>query len=129
MADPLRPIRRLPAELGRVARPADSRAHQLLRDRLVVLAFLTVVVWVVCTIAMFFFERHAQGTDIHNGWQAAYWTASQMTAIGSGFANPRSTPAYVLDMLLKLYAVVIVASLAGAMGAFFVHRREEAKSA
>jgi CRISPR/Cas system-associated protein Csm6 len=32
-------------------------------------------------------------------------------------------------MLLKLYAVVIVASLAGAMGAFFVHRREEAKSA
>ena len=129
MADPFRPIRRLPAELARVARPADSRTHQLLRDRLVALGFLTAVLWAICTVLMYFFERHAKGTDIHNGWQAAYWTASQMTAIGSTFANPRSTPAYVLDMLLKLYDVVIVAALAGAMGAFFVHRRDEANAA
>lgn len=54
--------------------------------------------------------------------------SSHPSAFGAAFTNPRSTPAYVLDMLLKLYAVVIVASLAGAMGAFFVHRREEAKS-
>ena len=70
-------------------------------------------------------EHDAQGTDIHNGWEASYWTASQMTAIGSTFANPRSTPGYVLDMVLKIYAVVVVAALAGAMGAFFIHHKDQ----
>jgi len=128
MADPFRPIRDLPGELRHVARPAGSEVHKHLRDRLFVLGFLTAVLWAICTVLMYFFERHAKGTDIHNGWQAAYWTASQMTAIGSTFANPRSTPAYVLDMLLKLYDVVIVAALAGAMGAFFIHRHAEEKA-
>ena len=118
-------MRTLPAEFGRLFKPADSKAHQLRRDRLAVLAFLTVVLWAACSVAMYFTEHDAQGTDIHNGWQAAYWTASQMTAIGSTFANPRSTPAYVLDMVLKIYAVVVVAALAGAMGAFFIHHKDQ----
>jgi uncharacterized membrane protein len=124
VAHPVEAVRRLPHEIRRVAR-ADTRAHELFRDRIVVLAFYTFAIWVICSIAMYFFERHARGTDIHNGWQAAYWTASQMTTVGSSFANPISTPAYVLDVLLKLYAVVIVASLAGTVGAFFVHRQRQ----
>jgi voltage-gated potassium channel len=125
MADPLGPVRGLPGELRRVIRPEESRAHRLLRDRLVVLSVVTGAVWVLCATLMFLFERHASGTDIHNAWQAMYWTASQMTAVGSNFGNPRSTPAYVLDLALKVYAVVIVATLAGTMGAFFIHRREQ----
>jgi uncharacterized membrane protein len=125
MAVLVRPLRGFAHEVQRVLQPADSRAHRLFRDRLVVLAFVTGLIWVVFSIAMYFTEHHARGTDIHNGWQAAYWTASQMTTVGSGFANPISTPAYVMDMLLKIYAVVVVASLAGTVGAFFVHRRDQ----
>jgi hypothetical protein len=128
MAAPLRPVRRVPAEFRRVVR-AETRAHQLLRDRLVVLAVVTLVLWLAASAAMYFFERHAQGTDIHNPWLAAYWTASQMSTVGSNFANPRSTPAYVLDVVLKIYAVVVVGSVAGAVGAFFVHRKDQEASA
>lgn len=120
-----RPVRRLPTELRRVLQPEESRAHQLLHDRLIVIGLVTLVVWLLASAAMFLLERQAAGTDIHTGWQAIYWTASQMTAIGSSFANPRSSGAYVLDLLLKLYAVVVVASLTGAVGAFFIHRKDQ----
>jgi hypothetical protein len=118
------PFARLPAEARRIAR-AETRAHMLFRDRLVVITVVTVVVWLVFSVAMYFLERHASGTDIHNPWQAAYWTASQMTAVGSNFNNPQTTAAYVLDLLLKIYAVVVVASLVGSIGAFFVHRKDQ----
>jgi hypothetical protein len=126
MADvsPREAVRRFPQELRRIAH-AEGAARRRFRNHIAVLSFYTAAIWVSSTIAMYFFEHHARGSDIHNGWQAAYWMASSMTAVGSNLANPISTPAYVLDMLLKIYAVVVVATLAGALGAFFVRRGRE----
>ncbi|HEX3317373.1 MAG TPA: hypothetical protein VHR88_05100 [Solirubrobacteraceae bacterium] len=123
-AHPREAVRRFPQEIRSIAR-AEGAARRRFRNHIAVLTFYTLAIWVICSIAMYFFEHHARGTDIHNGWQAAYWTASQMTTVGSSFANPISTPAYVLDLLLKIYAVVVVATLAGSLGAFFVHRGRE----
>jgi hypothetical protein len=125
MAERRGPFRRLASELGRVVRPEESRAHQLFHDRLLVLGLLTLVVCVVVSVVMFAVERHATGTDIHNLWQAIYWTASAMTAIGSNYANPRTPAAHVVDLLLKLYAILVVASLTGAVGAFFIHIKDQ----
>ena len=121
---PIEAVRGFPQELHSIAR-AEGAARRRFRNHIAVLAFYTAAIWVICTIAMYFFEHHARGTSIHNGWEAAYWTASQMTTVGSNYTNPISTPAYVLDILLKVYAVVVVATLAGSLGAFFVHRGRE----
>jgi len=123
--DFVRPFRVFGADIKHVLRPAGRTAHRLLRDRLVVIAVITAFVWVAASVAMYFLEHHEAGTDIHNGWQAAYWTASQMTAVGSAYQNPVSTGASILDIVIKIYAVVVVASLTGAVGAFFVHRKDE----
>jgi hypothetical protein len=104
---------------------AESRRHRVLRDRLGQLGLVTAIVWAVVSVAIYFIEHHAPGTSIHNGWEAAYWTASQMSTIGSGFANPIRPAAYALDMVLKIYAVIIVGALAGSLGAFFLHRRDD----
>jgi len=117
-------IRRLPSELRRLLR-AETTRHRILRERLAQLAVATMSVWVVFTVAIFFLERHASGTDIHNPWQSAYWTASQMSTIGTNYANPIRWQAHVLDLALKVYAVIIVGTLAGAVGAFFLHPRKE----
>ena len=86
------------------------------------------LVWVAFSVAVFFLERHAPGTDIHNPWQSAYWTASKMSTIGTSYPNPITWEAHVLDLALKVYAVIIVATLAGAVGAFFRHPHEEGPS-
>jgi hypothetical protein len=129
MAERRGPFRRLASELRRVIRPEESRAHQLFHDRLLVLGVLTLVVGLAASVAMLLLERHASGTNIHNAWQAAYWTASAMTAIGSSYANPITPAAHVLDLVLKLYAIVVVASLTGAVGAFFIHRKDDEQAA
>jgi 5-formyltetrahydrofolate cyclo-ligase len=118
-------IRRLPSELRRLLR-AETTRHQVLRARLAQLAAATLLVWAAFTVAVFFLERHAPGTDIHNAWQSAYWTASQMSTIGTSYANPTRWEAHVLDLALKVYAVIIGGTLAGAVGAFFLHPHKEA---
>jgi hypothetical protein len=128
MGDRRGPFRRFASDVGRVLRPEERGAHRLFHDRLLVLGLLTLLVWLVVSIVMFALERHATGTDIHNPWQAIYWTASAMTAIGSNYANPRTPAAHVLDLVLKLYAILVVASLTGAVGAFFVHTKDEEES-
>jgi hypothetical protein len=49
-----------------------------------------------------------------------------MSTIGTSYANPIRWEAHVLDLALKIYAVIIVGTLAGAVGAFFLHAHKEA---
>jgi uncharacterized membrane protein len=124
MAERRDPFSRLARDLRHIL-SAETRRHRVLRDRLGQLLLATTIVWALFTVAIYFIEHDAPGSSIHNGWEAAYWTASQMSTIGSGFANPVRPAAYALDMLLKIYAVIIVGALAGSLGAFFLHRRDD----
>ena len=51
-----------------------------------------------------------------------------MSTIGTSYPNPITWEAHVLDLALKVYSVIIVATLAGAVGAFFRHPHEEGPS-
>jgi hypothetical protein len=96
--------------------------HAHLRSRLVFLFVATVVIDVVATVLIFVFERHADGTEITNLGDAAFWTSTQLLTVSSQLPNPISTPARVLDVFLQAWAISAVAILAGSFGAFF-HRR------
>jgi hypothetical protein len=82
----------------------------------------TVVLDAVASLLIFFFERHASGTEIANIGDALFWTSTQLLTVSSQLKNPISTPARVLDIFLQAYAISVVAVLAGSFGAFF-HRR------
>jgi hypothetical protein len=108
-------------EVLAVARGA-TRTHELLRSRLLFLLVATVMLDAVASVLIFFFERHAPGTEITNLGDSVFWTSTQLLTVSSQLPNPISTPARVLDVLLQAYAISIVALLAGSFGAFF-HRR------
>jgi hypothetical protein len=109
------------AEIGAVVR-GDTFTHELLRSRLVFLFLATLILDAVASVLIFFFERHASGTEITNLGDSVFWTSTQLLTVSSQLPNPISTPARVLDVLLQAYAISIVALLAGSFGAFF-HRR------
>jgi hypothetical protein len=96
--------------------------HEHLRSRILFLIVATVVVDTVGSVLIFFFERHAPGTEITNVGDAVFWTTTQLLTVSSQLHNPISTPARVLDVGLQAYAISAVAALAGSFGAFF-HRR------
>ena len=109
------------SEIVKVAR-ATTPTHAHLRGRLTVLVVVTGVVDAVASVLIYFFERHADRTEISTIGDSLFWTTTQLLTVSSQLPNPISTPARVLDIFLQAYAISIVAVLAGSLGAFF-HRR------
>jgi hypothetical protein len=99
-----------------------SPAHAHLRGRIAFVTAATLTLDAVASVVIYFFERHAPGTEITNLGDAVFWTSTQLLTVSSQLPNPISTPARVLDIGLQAYAISVVAVLAGSFGAFF-HRR------
>jgi hypothetical protein len=96
--------------------------HARLRSRLVFLLAASVALDVVASALVFMLERHQPGTGIKSLGDALFWTSTQLLTVSSNLPNPVSAPARVLDLVLQMWAISVVAILAGSFGAFF-HQR------
>jgi len=104
---------------------AVSPTHEHLRDRLVALTVMSVIVDLLGSGAIFLFEHDVGGTQIHAFGDAVFFTTAQLLTISSSMVNPLSAGGRVVDLILELYAITVVASLAGSFGAFFQRRGHE----
>jgi hypothetical protein len=93
--------------------------HYRLRSRLFSLFVVTVALDAVASLLIFFFERHADRTEITNIGDSLFWTSTQLLTVSSQLPNPISTPARVLDIFLQGWAISVVAILAGSFASFF----------
>jgi hypothetical protein len=108
-------------ELHKLMRGATP-THMHLRQRLMWILGATLVVTVAGSVAIYMLEHHARGTEIHTLGDSFFWTTCQLLTVSSQLRNPISTGARILDVFFELWAISVVASLAGSFGAFF-HRR------
>lgn len=108
---------------------ARTPTHERLRDRLVAVAMITVGCDLICAILAFLFEHHQKQTQIDSFGSALFWTTTQLLTVSSNLQNPISFPARVLDILMEVYAITVVGSLAAALGAFLIKRGEELDAA
>ena len=120
----VRVMRGITREVRDVVR-ARTPTHARLRDSLVGIALATIGVDLICAVLAFVFERHANQTQITSFGSALFWTSTQLLTVSSSIQNPISTPARILDVAMEVYAITVIASLAGAMGAFLVKRGHE----
>jgi len=104
---------------------AATVTHRRLRDHLVLVVVATVGVDVMCAIVAFVLERHAPQTEIKTLGSAAFWTTTQLLTVSSSIKNPVSVGGRVLDVFMEIYAITVVAALAGAFGSFLQRRGEE----
>ena len=116
-----RPLRIAARELVMVLRAA-SPTHHHLRMRLAVLLVTTVTLDLVASVAILALERDEPRTGITSFGDALFWTSTQLLTVSSQLPNPLSPGARVIDVGLQMWAVSVVAMLAGSFGAFF-HRR------
>src|SRR4051794_31933718 len=115
-------------EIGAIVR-ADTETHLHLRERIVAITLVTLVVDLVCTVLIWLFERHAAGTDVKSIGSAMFFSSTQLLTVSSSMTNPLTTAGRVLDVLMEVYAITVVASLAGMFGAFFHRRSDERRGA
>ena len=110
-------------EILAVAR-GSSKTHTHLRRRLAIIFTATAIFAVVCTLVIYLTEHGAKGTQIHNLFDAFLFATSQLLT-GSSVANPATNAGKVLELVFDLWAIFVVASLAGSFGAFFHARSKE----
>ncbi len=116
------------AEVRDVIR-ATTPTHARLRDRLVAVAVATVGFDVVCAVLAYLFEHHQKQTQIRSVGSALFWTTTQLLTVSSSMQNPISFPGRILDVVMEIYAITVIAALAGALGAFLIKRGEELDAA
>ncbi|MHB8240895.1 MAG: ion channel [Solirubrobacteraceae bacterium] len=104
---------------------AATATHRRLRDHLLAVALVTVGVDLVCAILGFLLERHGQETEIKTFGSAIFWTTTQLLTVSSQIKNPVSTGGRVLDIFMEIWAVSVIATLAGALGSFIQKRGQE----
>ena len=121
-------MRNTAAEVHDVVR-ARTPTHGRLRDRLVGIAVATIGIDLICAAMAFVFEHHAKQTQVTSFGSALFWTSTQLLTVSSSIQNPISSAGRVLDVAMEVYAITVMASLAGAMGAFLVKRGHELEQA
>jgi hypothetical protein len=121
---PLRVLGPAARELLDVVR-GTTATHRRLRDHLVTISVATVGVDLFCAIAAFLLERHSQQTEIKTFGSAAFWTTTQLLTVSSQIKNPISVGGRILDVFMEIYAITVIAALAGAIGSFLQKRGQE----
>jgi hypothetical protein len=103
---------------------SQSRPHTHLRRRLLTIFFATAFIALISTLVVYVGERHAKGTEIHNLFDAFLFATSQLLT-ASSVATPRTNFGKVLELFFDIWAITVVATLAGSFGAFFHARSQE----
>src|ERR1039457_4508874 len=102
---PLRVLGSAAREFRDVLRGATP-THRRLRDVLVTIIMATVAIDLFCAIA-------------------AFWTTTQLLTVSSQIKNPISFGGRILDIFMEIYAITVIAGLAGAVGTFLQKRGQE----
>ncbi|HEY3020241.1 MAG TPA: hypothetical protein VGJ32_08615 [Solirubrobacteraceae bacterium] len=109
-------------EMGMVVNPRGSRPHELLRNRIAWLVTLTFVVDLGGTTGAWLLERGDPHTGFTTWAGALFWTTAQLTTVSSQLPNPVTPGGKALDIVLELWSVSVVATLAASLASFFTHR-------
>ncbi len=120
----MRALRSAAREVVAVAK-ASTATHRRLRDHLTAIVVATIGVDVVCSAIALLAERHTPETQIKTFGSAIFWTTTQLLTVSSNFKNPISPGGQVLDVFMEIWAVTVIATLAGAFGSFLQKRGEE----
>ena len=73
----------------------------------------------------FLLERHSRQTEITTFGSAVFWTTTQLLTVSSQIKNPISVGGRLLDVFMEIYAISVIATLAGAFGSFLQKRGQE----
>jgi hypothetical protein len=119
-------LRHRGAEIRMVLR-GESHTHRVLRSRLVFLLGSTLLLDAVGTVLMYLFEHDHRGSGFDDLGGALFWVSAQLTTVSSQMPNPVTTPGRVLDVLLEIWAISIVATLAASLAAFLRARHIESR--
>ena len=116
------------SHMGKEARMVvrgETMTHRFLRARLTFLITATLVVDAVATLLMYWFEAGDPRSGFDDLGGSLFWVSAQLTTVSSQMPNPVTTPGRMVDLVLEVWAISVVATLAASLAAFFRARHVE----
>jgi hypothetical protein len=105
-------------ELRQLARWEER--HRRLIARVTIVLAVTLVIDVIAAVLIWGFERHTRGTEIHSYGDAMFFSTVQLLTVSSQLKNPLTTAGRIVDIVLEIWAVLVVASVGGSFATFFM---------
>ena len=102
----------------------QTKTHTHLRRRLLTIFLATAFISLLSTLVVYVTEHSAHGSEIHNLFDAFLFSTSQLLT-ASSVASPKTNFGKVLELFFDIWAITVVATLAGSFGAFFHARSKE----
>lgn len=98
-----------------------SERHRRLLGRVQLVLAATIVVDLLGAIGIYLLEHgsHAKTNQIHGFGDAFFFSTVQILTVSSQMPNPVTPWGRVVDVLLEIWAVIVVAGSAGAIASFF----------
>jgi hypothetical protein len=94
--------------------------HNVLRRRLLEALVLVAIVDAAGTLLMWLFENDVSRSEIHNLWDAFFFSTVQLLTVSSQMPNPVTTGGRIVDIVLELTALCLVSGIAGVFASFFL---------
>jgi hypothetical protein len=112
-------------DLRLIIRRKPPRPHLVLRRRLKAAIVIVGIVDVIGTLLIWVFEDDVRRGEIHNLWDAFFFSTVQLLTVSSQIRNPVTTGGRIVDIFLELTALCLVSGIAGAFASFFLDLEEE----
>jgi Ion channel len=93
--------------------------HRRLLARLAIVLMATIAIDALGSVLVYLLERGADGTEIRSFGDSVFFTTVQLLTVSSQLRNPLTPWGRVVDILLEVWAVIVVAGSAGAIASFF----------
>ena len=93
--------------------------HRRLLARLAIVLMATIAIDALGSVLVYFIERGADGTEITSFGDSVFFTTVQLLTVSSQLRNPLTPWGRIVDILLEVWAVIVVAGSAGAIASFF----------
>jgi ion channel len=116
-----------PRHLRLLLRRQPPKPHKVLRRRLLEALCLVGIVDALGTFLMWLFEDETRGGEIHNLWDAFFFSTVQLLTVSSQMPNPVTAGGRIVDIVLELTALCLVSGIAGVFASFFLHLGGEEK--
>ena len=101
-------------------RRTPPHPHNILRRRLLEALVLIGIVDAGGTVLMWLFENDVSRSEIHNLWDAFFFTTVQLLTVSSQMPNPVTTGGRIVDIVLEFTALGLVSGIAGVFASFFL---------
>ena len=114
-------MRNLFADVGRELRRVvvgATEEHTKFRRRIATTILLTLVVDAVGSVLMYVLEHGHKGSQIGSPFRSFFWVTTQLLTVSSQMPNPVTNSGRIVDIFLEIWAITVVASVAGSFAAF-----------